>query len=818
MSITYQRRKLFLILTATLFSQNLSSAYTSVINSGETSTNEIINGDQYINAGGTAVNSNINGGHQVVSGLGAVANDAVITNGYQSIYNGGVANNTTVANVYGTQNVGNGGFSFGTTVDDVGTQIVFNGGDARDNTILEQSWQYVEGYAEENKVSHAFQEVKNDGKSKNNTIEKGSWQNIFYNGTANENTITGASGQRIDGVNAIANNSTFTDKSWQDVREGTANINIFESDSWQNVFVNGVANDNTIKTSARQEVQGGIANDTTVELGGRQNVDSGLANKNTIYGLQVVKSGGTIKDTTTDGGISYLHGGGLSQGFLNIQNNGTLVTNATLGTSKTIDNISIDSTSNMTIINTTGSTPTNAALSVGALSNNGALNLNGFYSLDGATDTTNPDSTFTTLNADHFSGNGNIFFHTDIAQIRGDLIQINTLSTTASQIIHINNNGALATNGTERLTLVKTNSGGASSQFTLATAVEAGGFQYGLRQTNGNKDWELYNLKDNNGNTIITSTADAGANSIVSSYLANLVDTQTLLHRIGELRTGSNTHGVWGRIYAGKIDANGKALLNGFNLKYASIQLGSDIKLSLDHGNLYLGGAISYFDSTHDYSKRANALATFDAGSAGSGKLKMYSVALYGTYIHENDFYVDVLLKYSHIKNNFKVRDSDALFVQSTSKANAFSGSVEIGKKFYFNQDKTNFYLTPQIQLTYTKFGSNRFNATNGLKIKTNDHHSLLGRAGLEFGYSFQSSNPMNVYMRTSYLKEFSGNSGYLLNTKYESHSLKDQWWQFTIGINAQIKKQHNIYANIDYNRGHYSKQKQINIGYRFEF
>ncbi len=286
---------------------------------------------------------------------------------------------------------------------------------------------------------------------------------------------------------------------------------------------------------------------------------------------------------------------------------------------------------------------------------------------------------------------------------------------------------------------------------------------------------------------------------------------------MGDLKNG-NDYGVWARVYAGKLKSRVNDLLSGFNMKYYTIQLGIDFKQSLNQASLYLGGAVSYMDADQDFDKRSYGLNPIYGNRSGSGTLKGYGLALYATYIHDDGLYVDALFRYSYMKNKFNVLDTAGALINGKYSTNVFSTSVEVGKQYYFTPEKQGLYATPQVQLTYSSFDQDTVKASNGLRVNIGSRDSIIGRLGSELGYTLNDADPKNIFFKISYLKEFSNDGRFVLNTSPENYSMKSSWWQYEIGANTQINKDHNLYMNLNYNRGKHFNQRQINIGYRYTF
>lgn len=400
--------------------------------------------------------------------------------------------------------------------------------------------------------------------------------------------------------------------------------------------------------------------------------------------------------------------------------------------------------------------------------------------------------------------NGHFAMRVDIPNQTGDYMQVTGTSAGNHQVT-IQNNGGSDVSGNEQFTIIETADGIASFQDT--GAVELGGYQYQLRDKAGTqqKEWEIYGTKKP------TTTTEASVHAFSGGYLLNYVETQTLLKRMGDLREGDSKGNIWARTYGGKFNSSGDGFLNGYDLKYWGLQVGADKKFSLKDGkgDIYLGGMFGYSKGDLDY-------------GSGSGDVDSKTLGVYGTYLAPSGFYTDLVLKYSWMKDKFQVLDSQGMRVTGDDlKTDGLSASVEIGKRFHFNQEKKDgWYLEPQAQLSWGHQSGGTFTASNGLKVKADSYESVLGRIGTHIGYEVKGGkNPINVYGKVSFVHEFDGDMDYRLNNSRESVSFGDSWWTYGVGITAQVGKKHNIYLDIERAEGgSFTQEWAINGGYRFSW
>lgn len=412
----------------------------------------------------------------------------------------------------------------------------------------------------------------------------------------------------------------------------------------------------------------------------------------------------------------------------------------------------------------------------------------------------NSNGNYGELTIENLKGESSFDLRTDIAAAKSDKIIISKsadanrpISAEGTHTLNLTNNGASNTTGKEKLTLVKIDDNATSTaEFKINHDVELGGYQYSL-----NKEGKDYVLTANP----ITSSAMASAGFLNSNYLMSYVETQTLLKRLGDMRTSGQFGDVWLRGFSGKLDSFSGGKLSKFDMSYHGFQFGADKQLSED-SPFVVGAFVGQTYGDPNYHK-------------GDGSLKSFNTGLYATYLSNDGFYVDGVAKYARQKNHFKVKDTASNHVQGTGHTNGLGLSLELGQKYKLND----FYIEPQSQLSYSHQNATSINATNGLKVKLGNYNSLIGRASALFGYEINSdNNNINIYAKTGIVREFNGDTYYKLNTSKENHSFKGNWWNNGVGISAQLNQQHNIYLDLESSPGNRFDLLQVNGGYRFSF
>lgn len=163
---------------------------TMEINDDASSANTIVSGGtQYVY--GTETGSTVSGGRQNVESGGKVLNAVLSSNGIQTIYNGGTAQNTRIVNG-GFQEIENGGLAEQTFIGQNGIQQINDGGTAQKNTVENSGLQNIEngGLADGTAVwNGGVQQISAGGRAVGTLIGYNGLQNVDNDGTADGTAV-----------------------------------------------------------------------------------------------------------------------------------------------------------------------------------------------------------------------------------------------------------------------------------------------------------------------------------------------------------------------------------------------------------------------------------------------------------------------------------------------------------------------------------------------------------------------------------------------------------------------------------------------------
>lgn len=297
------------------------------------------------------------------------------------------------------------------------------------------------------------------------------------------------------------------------------------------------------------------------------------------------------------------------------------------------------------------------------------------------------------------------------------------------------------------------------------------------------------------------------SNAIASSAVLWRTDINNLSKRLGDLQTGTES-GIWARIYGGEAEYNKNSL--SVTNKYKAVQVGADKKL--DNG-WHVGGAVGYNRGDGDYA------------NGSSGESKLLTVAAYATTVKPDGQYFDVIAKVGNLRNSFTAynAESGALrnYVSGKYSTNVLGLGVEYGKKI----QRGAAIITPQVELTWARLGSDSFTATaptgESMQVNQSAVTSLIGRMGIAGEWRQAKSS---YYVKGSLLHEFKGDSTTHFQEsgkdgKSTDFDFKDTWFEVSVGGAYDFNSSSSLYFDVAKSfGGDYELNWEINAGMRFKF
>lgn len=311
---------------------------------------------------------------------------------------------------------------------------------------------------------------------------------------------------------------------------------------------------------------------------------------------------------------------------------------------------------------------------------------------------------------------------------------------------------------------------------------------------------EMVLTMDANGNIVsrVTRTNDllrsaqdlAITNALMwRSQLTNLSD------RMGTLRTAPETAGVWARYNNGRLDGMG------IEHDYNTVELGVDKRIA---DNVTIGFSFDYTKGDTDL-------------SAGSSDNNTYTVGFYGSYFNESGCFLDTMLKIGRIDADYDFRTSAGKESADYMLTGAIFG-IETGHRWNIQ----NYFIEPQVQLTYSHLRAENYTSSIGRDVKFDDMSSLIGRVGVMAGMQF-AENRGSAYVKASYNHDFLGDveGNYEFNGSVRTFDdeLDDNWGEVSLGASYQVTDSVNTFVDVGTGFGGDIDQKwRVNLGARYVF
>lgn len=429
----------------------------------------------------------------------------------------------------------------------------------------------------------------------------------------------------------------------------------------------------------------------------------------------------------------------------------------------------------------------------------GKLNLNG-----GTVDLRGTDGggSFHTLEVEALSGNGTFALGTDLAAESGDLLSVSGTATGDHKLM-VENTGADPITGGPDRQLVHIEDGDAEFAVTSDDGlVDAGAYSYALEQRGdgaGGNDWFLVQT----GGLSKSSEVAIGLFSAAPTVWYG--ESATLRSRMGELRTDSNQGGGWMRTYGNKYNMSAASGVQ-YSQQQQGISFGADLPITSSGGQWLVGLMGGYSES--------------DLGLKGgnTGKVGSYYVGAYSTWLSDNGFYIDALIKVNRFQNTADVTMRDGVKSKGDYNNHGVGVSVETGKHININKD---WFVEPYAQVSGLWVSGEDYKLDNGLEASSNKADSLLGKVGSHLGRKFALNDGgfVQPYVKAAVAHEFVASNKVKINESRFTNDLSGMRGELGLGIAAQLTEVLQVHADFDYMKGQIIEQPWgVNVGVRYNW
>ena len=394
----------------------------------------------------------------------------------------------------------------------------------------------------------------------------------------------------------------------------------------------------------------------------------------------------------------------------------------------------------------------------------------------------------------------------------------NASGATAINVANVGGTGAQTVEG---IKVIDIENGTSGATFTLASAVQAGAYEYNLFKngvsTPTDGDWYLRSkLKD------ATPIYRPGTSNYVSAQTANaeqgFLALSTLHERMNEQQVISTDKQTWVRYYGNTESNNGDSRFN-YNQHISAVQVGQDLyNKTTDNGtDVHSGIMFDYSNSEVDFADRAREDALLD-NTTGNLEARSYGLGGYYTAINGDESYLDVVGMVSKLDNKFE----DSYGMKSTQDGYRLGLSVEAGKKL---AELGKWKVEGQGQLAYQYTNYDNFNDDIS-GIDAYGASTLRGRLGvrvyrhLESTKNIQQIDNAQVYGVANIVQDFINPTDVTIGGANVSEKFDKTTLEVGGGFQVPVTGTTYVYTDARYDRSIKGNKEQgkLTIGFKTQF
>jgi outer membrane autotransporter protein len=406
------------------------------------------------------------------------------------------------------------------------------------------------------------------------------------------------------------------------------------------------------------------------------------------------------------------------------------------------------------------------------------------------------EGAFKTLTLNELSGRGTFDMRVNLDNAQGDLLRV-AGQASGNHRINVKNTGVDVVDPDMSPLLIVDTDGG-DARFSLSGGrVDLGVYSYELEQQGD--DWFIVG----SDKTISPSTQSVLALFNAAPNIWNS-ELTTLRSRMGEVR-GQEQGGSWMRAYGSRFNAS-----TGDGVDYrnnqSGVSLGADAPLPVSVGQLSLGLMAGY--SKNDLT----------IGEGTSGKIDSYYVGGYGTWLLDDGYYLDAVLKLNRFRNESKVAMSDGAKAKGDYDSTGVGGSVEVGRHIKLADG---YFLEPYAQFSSVWIDGDRYALDNGMQASNDRTQSVLGKVGTAAGRSInlKDGGVLKPYLRVAVAQEFSRSNEVKVNTTRFDNELFGSRAEVGAGVSVSLSERLQLHADLDYMKGKHVEQPWgANVGLKLAF
>jgi len=317
------------------------------------------------------------------------------------------------------------------------------------------------------------------------------------------------------------------------------------------------------------------------------------------------------------------------------------------------------------------------------------------------------------------------------------------------------------------------------------------------------ENWYLTRNKEtinDNGQTVIEM---AKANYASAVYMDNLNK------RLGDMSFVDGNEGLWVRMRNDRVGEDSE-----YRLRNYMTQIGYDKTYDLEDGKEYRGIALDYTQGEMEYKN-----------IKGESDMDRYTFTAYDTRMYNSGAYADYVARAGYMESDYEIYGRQTGNKAEGDFDNLYFGlSAEFGKRYNFGEEERS-YFEPQIQLQYTYIDDTDYTTNQNTKVKYDNIHSLIGRAGFRLGHDFYEENSKDntIYLKADINHEFLGDQDVeardLTGTLDKTYHNDDTWYDVGIGGAKNLTENLYVYADVERQFGTGRNNSwQFNLGFRYKF
>lgn len=304
-----------------------------------------------------------------------------------------------------------------------------------------------------------------------------------------------------------------------------------------------------------------------------------------------------------------------------------------------------------------------------------------------------------------------------------------------------------------------------------------------------------------------------------ADFLFGLAEMQTLRQRLGDIRHfPEEDWDPWAKVIRTKYEGNDHD--SSVKSTISGVQFGAQKNISRKDGKAQVGLYGSYLDSKN----------TYDGGRYDG---KYYGIGLYGS-LEEGNTYYDLVLRMGRSKGDLKTMTSGGESVTAKGHGrNQWGISLETGKRYQWEDGQLKkaarhgteydgFFIEPQAQLAYTRFGSFDMKTTGDLASHQDGYGILLGRIGpqVEYVKHYDSQRALSLYGKVMMNHIFNGKPSILYNgTNRIEQDFRDSYVTYGAGVNYTVKDRYEIYGEWERScGGDWEEKYRFDLGVKYHF